>query len=84
MRGRGFPPPFTKTLEQKFLGYALGRSLSLSDQPLLEKMEAELKAHDFHLSALFEVVALSPQFRNQRCRDFSPSRFLPEPQGVER
>jgi len=75
---------FTHTLCQKFLGYALGRSLQLSDQPLLEKMEADLAANEYHLSRLFELVAVSPQFRNQRCRDFTPSRFKPELKGAEK
>ena len=66
---------FTKTLSHKFLGYALGRSLQLSDQPLLEKMQAELMKDDSKLSAVFELVATSPQFRTQRCKDFSPTKF---------
>ncbi len=66
---------FTKTLCQKFLGYALGRSLQLSDQPLLEKMQAGLAATDDQMSTLFELVATSPQFRTQRCRDFTPAKF---------
>ena len=69
---------FTQTLCQKFLGYALGRSLQLSDQPLLDKMQAELEKNDYKLSALFELVATSPQFRNQRCQDFTPARFKAE------
>ena len=66
---------FSKTLSSKFLGYALGRSLQLSDQPLLEKMQAELAKDDCKLSAVFELVATSPQFRTQRCKDFSPTKF---------
>jgi hypothetical protein len=66
---------FTKTLRHKFLGYALGRSLQLSDQPLLAQMEAALRKSDGKLSILFDVVAASPQFRNQRCKDFTPSKF---------
>jgi hypothetical protein len=71
---------FSKTLCQKFLGYALGRSLQLSDQPLLEKMQSALAANDDKLSTLFELVATSPQFRNQRCKDFTPAKF----KGVDR
>jgi hypothetical protein len=70
---------FTKTLCQKFLGYALGRSLQLSDQMLLEKMQTELVTNDDKLSTLFELVVTSPQFRNQRCKDFTPTRFQAEP-----
>lgn len=66
---------FSKTLCQKLVGYALGRSLQLSDQPLLETMQANLKQNDYRLSALFETVVASPQFRNQRCRDFSTAVF---------
>jgi cytochrome c553 len=66
---------FTKTLNQKFLGYALGRSLQLSDQPLLERMQSELDRSGDKLSVLFELVATSPQFRTQRCKDFSPAKF---------
>ncbi|QJX00180.1 DUF1592 domain-containing protein [Frigoriglobus tundricola] len=66
---------FNRTLAHKFLGYALGRSLQLSDQPLLEQMEAELAKDGSKLSAVFELVATSPQFRTQRCKDFSPTKF---------
>lgn len=66
---------FARTLCQKFLGYALGRSLQLSDQPLLDRMQAELEKNDFKLSVLFDLVATSPQFRTQRCKDFTPTKF---------
>lgn len=61
---------FERTLCRKFLGYALGRSVVLSDQPLLHEMEERLKA-DRRFSTLFEAVVLSPQFRTQRGRDFA-------------
>ena len=69
---------FTKTLGRKFLGYALGRSLQLSDQPLLETMQSRLKESDYRFGVLFETVVTSPQFRNQRCRDFSTAAFKTE------
>ncbi len=72
---------FTKTLNQKLLGYALGRSLQLSDHSLLEKMQADLDAHEDKLGVLFETVITSPQFLNQRCRDFSASQFVNETKG---
>ena len=72
---------FTKTFCQKLLGYALGRSLQLSDQPLLEKMQADLDANEDRLETMFETVITSPQFRNQRCRDFMVSRFKNETKG---
>ncbi|MDA0588212.1 MAG: DUF1592 domain-containing protein [Planctomycetota bacterium] len=66
---------FVRTLCRKFLGYALGRSLLLSDQLLLEKMQTNLKENDYRFSSLFETVVLSPQFQNERCRDFSAAKF---------
>ncbi|WP_145092254.1 DUF1592 domain-containing protein [Anatilimnocola aggregata] len=60
---------FDRQLCRKFLGYALGRSVLLSDQPLLQEMEKRLQA-DGRFSTLFETVVLSPQFRQQRGRDY--------------
>ena len=62
---------FIRTLCRKFLGYALGRSVLLSDQPLLAEMESALEKNDYRFSVLFETVVTSPQFRNQRGRDYS-------------
>ena len=61
---------FVRTLCRKFLGYALGRSVVLSDQPLLNEMEAALAKNDYRFSVLFEMVVRSPQFRQQRGSDF--------------
>lgn len=61
---------FERNLCRKFLGYALGRSVILSDQPLLQEMEKRLRA-ERRFSVLFETVVLSPQFRQQRGRDLA-------------
>lgn len=61
---------FVRTMCRKFLGYALGRSVQLSDQPLLTEMETALEKNGYRFSVLFEVVIRSPQFRQQRGRDF--------------
>lgn len=63
---------FTRTLCRKFLGYALGRSIELSDLAPLEKMQADLEKNDDRFMTLFESVVMSPQFRNQRGRDYAP------------
>jgi hypothetical protein len=60
---------FERNLCRKFLGYALGRSVVLSDEPLLQEMRKKLRA-ERRFSVLFETVVLSPQFRRQRGRDF--------------
>jgi hypothetical protein len=61
---------FERNLCRKFLGYALGRSVALSDEPLLQEMRKNLGA-ERRLSVLFETVVLSPQFRQQRGRDYA-------------
>lgn len=61
---------FVRTLCRKFLGYALGRSVRLSDSILLEQMGEVLHKNGYRFSVLFETVVTSPQFRNQRGRDF--------------
>ena len=53
----------------KLLGYALGRSVALSDQPLIDEMVAGLKADDYRVSAAVLVVVRSKQFRCHRGRD---------------
>lgn len=63
---------FVKTLCRRFLGYALGRSVILSDQPLLIEMESELRNNAYRFSVLFEMVVRSPQFRQQRGAGFQP------------
>lgn len=58
---------FERNLCRKLLGYALGRSVLLSDEPLLQEMEKKLRA-ERRFSVLFEMVVSSPQFRRQRGR----------------
>jgi len=72
---------YIDTLCRKFLGYALGRSVEASDHELLEKMKSELDRNDDRFSAMFETVVCSPQFRNQRCREFSLAKFRPTSSG---
>ncbi len=66
---------FCKTLSHKLLGYALGRSLQLSDQPLLDEMQEKLRNNDRRFGTLIESIVAGPQFLNQRCRDFSSTAF---------
>ena len=63
---------FERNLCRKFLGYALGRSVVLSDEPLLQEMQKNLHEKR-RFSVLFETVVLSPQFRKQRGRDYRVS-----------
>ncbi len=54
---------------RKLLGFALGRGVQLSDEPLLEEMQQQLARHDYKFSAAVEAIVRSPQFRNIRGRD---------------
>jgi hypothetical protein len=60
---------FERNLCRKFLGYALGRSVLLSDEPLLQEMQKKLR-EEGRFSVLFETVVSSPQFRRQRGRTY--------------
>jgi hypothetical protein len=57
---------FLNNLCEKLLVYALGRSLMLSDEPLLDSMRAKLPASGYKMSALIETIVTSPQFLNRR------------------
>jgi hypothetical protein len=61
---------FLRQFSRKLLGYALGRSVQLSDQPLIAAMLTRLKAHDHSVGTAIELIVLSPQFREVRGRDF--------------
>lgn len=50
----------------KLLGYALGRSTQLSDEPLLAKMQQELAKKGYRFSVAVELIVQSPQFRQIR------------------
>jgi hypothetical protein len=57
---------FIDNLSRKMLVYALGRSLILSDEPLVERMNAKLAAGGYKMSALVESIVTSPQFLRKR------------------
>ncbi|MFO1046080.1 MAG: DUF1592 domain-containing protein [Planctomycetaceae bacterium] len=75
---------FLRTICRKLLGYSLGRSLQLSDDVLLEEMRGALDKNGDRFVPLIETIVRSPQFRNQRCRDFSSVRFRTQNQRAER
>jgi hypothetical protein len=60
---------FVRQFCRKLLGYALGRSVQLSDGPLLHEMHASLKVNEYRVSAAIETIVRSPQFLNIRGRD---------------
>jgi hypothetical protein len=54
---------FLRQFSRKLLGYALGRSAQLSDQPLIDKLA---KTEDVQVGQMIEQIILSPQFREIR------------------
>ncbi|MDP9170125.1 MAG: DUF1592 domain-containing protein [Acidobacteriota bacterium] len=57
---------FVEGLSRKLVAYALGRSLQLSDETLVERMDARLAARQYRFNALVETIVTSPQFLNKR------------------
>jgi hypothetical protein len=57
---------YLDNLSRKLLAYALGRSLMLSDEPLIESMRTQLNQDGYRFTPLIEAIVTSPQFRNKR------------------
>ena len=57
---------FVDGLSRKLLAFALSRSLQLSDEPLVEKINSRLAANGYKISAMVETIVASPQFLNRR------------------
>ncbi|MCU1263268.1 MAG: hypothetical protein JWO80_6153 [Bryobacterales bacterium] len=68
---------FVDNLSRKLLAYALGRSLQLSDESVIERMETRLEAKEYRFDSLVQTIVTSPQFLNKRIPD---SREKPESQ----
>jgi hypothetical protein len=57
---------FVRQFCRKLLGYALGRAVQLSDDPLLDEMMQRLAEKDYRFSVALETIVLSDQFRKIR------------------
>lgn len=60
---------FLRQFNRKLLGYALGRSVQLSDEPLLTRIRAAMQTRDYQTGAAIEAIVLSKQFQEIRGRD---------------
>jgi Protein of unknown function (DUF1592)/Protein of unknown function (DUF1588)/Protein of unknown function (DUF1585) len=60
---------FVDNFSRKLLAFALGRSLLLSDEPAIERMQTTLMANDYRFTPVVEIIVTSPQFLNQRRSD---------------
>jgi hypothetical protein len=64
---------FVDNITRKLLAYGLTRSLQLSDEALVERMKAKLKANGYRFDSLVETIVTSPQFLNKRIPDPHPT-----------
>jgi len=55
---------FLRQFNKKLLGYALGRAVQLSDEPLLTEIAERLASHDFQVGIAVETIVRSRQFRD--------------------
>jgi hypothetical protein len=68
---------FVDNLSRKLLAYSLNRSLQLSDEAIIERMDSKLPAKEYRFNFLVETIVTSPQFLNKRNSD---SRETPKAQ----
>ena len=68
---------FLRTFCRRLLGYALGRSTQLSDEPLIDEIIARLKKEDYRFTVAVEAIVVSPQFRMIRGADTPRVVFEP-------
>lgn len=61
---------FERQFCRKLLGYALGRSVQLSDEPLLDEIHDALEKHGGKVSVVIEAIVRSQQFREIRGREY--------------
>jgi hypothetical protein len=61
---------FVRLFCRRLLGYALGRTVTLSDTALLDEMVAELNKNEGRVSAALLTIVRSPQFRMVRGSEF--------------
>jgi len=70
---------FVDNLSRKLLAYSLGRTLQLSDEALIEKMEGRLAANECRFDSLLETIVSSPQFLNKRTTAITQNKRTSEP-----
>jgi hypothetical protein len=70
-------PQVLRTMSNKLLGYALGRTVIASDQPLIDRMIGA--GGDATFSRLVTEIATSRQFRYRREREESPQQTAGNP-----
>jgi hypothetical protein len=57
---------YLENLSRKLLSYSLNRTLQLSDDPIVEKMQVQMVADGYRFNSLVETIVSSQQFLNKR------------------
>jgi hypothetical protein len=65
---------FVDNLCRKLLAYSLGRSLLLSDEPVIERMKANLSTSGYRFGSMVEAIVASPQFLNKRSPELTAQK----------
>ena len=63
---------FVRQFCRKLLGYALGRGVQLSDEPLLDTMLLRLEKNDYRFTRAVDTIVESDQFRRIREKPAAP------------
>lgn len=64
---------FVANISRKLLAYSLNRSLQLSDELLVERMQAAAAANGYGFNTFVEAIVTSPQFLNKRTAEAQPA-----------
>jgi hypothetical protein len=64
---------FVENISRKLLAYALNRSLQLSDELVVDRMQAKAAAGEYRFQTLVETIVTSPQFLNRRVPESAPA-----------
>jgi hypothetical protein len=57
---------YLENFSRKLLAYALGRSLAISDDLTVQRMQTRLAANGYRFASLVDTIVASPQFMNRR------------------
>jgi hypothetical protein len=60
---------FADNFSRKLLSFALNRSPQLSDESLIERMDAKMAANGYRMNWLVETIVTSPQFLSRRAQE---------------
>jgi hypothetical protein len=68
---------FVANISRKLLAYAINRSLQLSDEALIETMQAAVAADGYRFGSFVQSIVTSPQFLRKRVMQAPPAPESP-------